>query len=207
MIWSDHRRFCFIHIPKTAGTAVRTAYLPHALLGDVLVGGGEFGNTLRDLLRAHYGLHGHSGAGQVMRLFGRERFEAMFSFAVVRDPLDRMISFYRWIHGQEAPLTPHQPLLAYKDLASFVPAAIPILAPQATFVLKPGPETPLVTRLYRHDQLAEAWPEICERIGVAMDLPAANVSPPLPVEVTPAIEAGIREAYARDYAMLERLPG
>src|ERR1700722_17651465 len=98
MIWSEGRNFCFIHIPKTGGSAITKGYARVMNFGDVLLGGPRFAEELSRRYRAHWGVHKHSFASRVIEVIGTERFSQSFSFAVLRDPLARMVSYYQWLH-------------------------------------------------------------------------------------------------------------
>ena len=62
----------FVHVPKTGGTSVA---------------------------RALYGTEGggHRTVREVRAALGRQRADALFSFAVVRDPVGRAASAYRYL--------------------------------------------------------------------------------------------------------------
>jgi hypothetical protein len=96
MIYSVERNFCFIHIPRTGGTSVVRAYDKNALVSDVILGGTPFGEELSNLYRNRYNLHKHSGVSPIVRAVGLEKFKKFFSFSIIRNPLDRMISLYFW---------------------------------------------------------------------------------------------------------------
>lgn len=78
--WSVYRKICvrrfekagiiFIHIPRAAGTSIAREVIGR---------------------RA-----GHFTAVEIMKKLGRKRFESMFSFAVTRNPYDRLVSAYHF---------------------------------------------------------------------------------------------------------------
>ena len=102
MIISHKHEFAFIHIPKCAGTSIRTQILKsdpeatalgklgtHPELGSI-----DYGHIALDLLRAHFPEHDRDV----------RRYQ---SFAVVRDPLERFGSALRQVLWQyeERPMT------------------------------------------------------------------------------------------------------
>jgi hypothetical protein len=204
VIWSDWRRFCFIHIPKTGGTAISAGYNRHLPFGDTPLGGSRLGESLQAAYRERFGLHKHSTAADVIRVVGIERFRAQFSFAVLRDPLDRLASAWRWaLKVQDDTARIVAIARESEGFDGFARQAAAVFRPQADYVLL-GEEV-VVTRLVPYEALDAAWPGICEAIGLRFDLPRANVSPALPVSASPATEALVREAYARDYALIAAL--
>lgn len=73
------RRFAFLHIPKTGGTAVRRA-----------LGG------WREPVRAWLGGDGykHDTARRARELYGEDVLERYFTFCFVRNPWERLVSHY-----------------------------------------------------------------------------------------------------------------
>jgi hypothetical protein len=93
MIISHSRKFVFIHIHKTAGESISQALLPFLARGDVLLGTtvrGELANIWYD--RRH-GLQKHSGVKKVRSYLG-DAWSDYVKFSFVRDPFDRLRSFY-----------------------------------------------------------------------------------------------------------------
>jgi Sulfotransferase family len=204
MIWSEARRFCFIHVSKAGGTAIERAYARHMVFGDVILDANPQG--MNRLYREKFGIGKHATAHRVARLVGRDRFRAVHSVAVLRDPLDRMLSYHRWVHGFVQDGETAQRLKPFTDLEAFVrEAAPPALPLQASMVRDPRTRQVIVSRLIRYEALAEGWAAVCRRLGIAGELPRANVSPRVDVEVTDAARALVREIYAEDYRLLDEL--
>jgi hypothetical protein len=77
---NDHLGLVFVHIPKTAGTSIRStlAQLPNP--------------KPRRYLR----LKAHARAFEFRLAMGEQRWNDSFSFAVIRNPFDLMVSSYFW---------------------------------------------------------------------------------------------------------------
>lgn len=87
MIFSVPERYIFIHIPKTAGTS-----LSHAMKNCNKCSVTPF--TCKDAEGVIHTMTTHSTARDISRAVGRELFEKYLSFSVVRNPWDRLVSFY-----------------------------------------------------------------------------------------------------------------
>lgn len=106
MIISNSRRFIFIHIRKTAGESVTATLEPHLRRGDFLSNGDlrrQVGISIRLGRPAYPALTKHSTAVEIRREVPVDLWNEYYKFAVVRHPVDRMVSFYQWagrIHAQ-----------------------------------------------------------------------------------------------------------
>jgi hypothetical protein len=205
MIWSASRKFCFIHIPKTGGTTITAAYEPHMLFDDVVLGGTMLGEALQSRYRDRFGVHKHSGARAVMSAAGPQAFAATFSFALVRHPVDRMTSLYRWLRGSPKSAHPLYAPALELEFAAFAPLARDHFTPQAAHV-KAADGHIAVTRLYRFEDLTKAWAEVSARLGIEAPLGHRNASRDAPVQVSAAARAAVEAAYAEDLALHRDIP-
>ena len=83
-IYSKKHKFCFIHIEKCAGTSIRDA-LSKNLKIKHFKSWFYFGPMK--------GLGGQK-AQDYINFLGKEEYEKYFSFAIVRNPFDRLVSWY-----------------------------------------------------------------------------------------------------------------
>ena len=95
MIWSERRNFCLVHIPKTGGSSLSNAYARVMYFSDVMLGGPAFAEQLQPIYQKRFGLQKHSTARNIAQVVGVDRFSAAYSFAIVRDPAERMLSYYQ----------------------------------------------------------------------------------------------------------------
>jgi hypothetical protein len=185
---SDPHRLLFVHVPKNAGTAIAV----------------------------HLGMRaqGHRTWRAYATDFPRE-WAAYTSFAVVRDPLDRFLSNVAYArmdrshwhdrsgHAKHGPhpdfeLCSRLSTLELAHVLAANPRALrhPGWAPQAPWITNDDGRVQ-VAHVLRHDRLAEDL----RALGIT-DLPHVNVSDRANEEpITPELEALVRQAYARDYAL------
>lgn len=103
MIISAARGYIFVHIPKTGGTALTLALEGRAMKDDILIG-----DTPKATARARRWqgkqstgrLWKHSKLADIGGLVPQETINAAFILTLVRNPWDRMVSYYHWLRGQ-----------------------------------------------------------------------------------------------------------
>ena len=103
MIISRGRRYIFVHIPKTGGTALSLALEQRAMADDILIGDTPKAVRRRLRVKALTGsgrLWKHSGLKDVHGLVSDEELAEFFVLTLVRNPWDRMVSYYHWLRVQ-----------------------------------------------------------------------------------------------------------
>jgi len=104
MIISRGRGYIFVHIPKTGGTALALALEARARADDILIGDTPKARRRRHRLKglATAGrLWKHSTLADIEGLVTREELAGFFIFSLVRNPWDRMVSYYHWLREQD----------------------------------------------------------------------------------------------------------
>lgn len=97
MIISNSREFIFVHIMKTGGTTVSVALEPFLRWNDLILGGTAFGERLNGPYRERFGLRKHSMAREIRGVVGEGTWTRYFTFAFVRHPYARAVSYYGWL--------------------------------------------------------------------------------------------------------------
>lgn len=103
MIISHARRYIFVHIPKTGGTALSLALEARAAKDDILIGDTPKARARKERLRGVKTagrLWKHSTLADVAGLVSDEEVAGFFTLTLVRNPWDRLVSYYHWLRGQ-----------------------------------------------------------------------------------------------------------
>ncbi len=103
MIISRARKYIFVHIPKTGGTALSLALEARAAKDDILIGDTPKARARKARLKGIKTagrLWKHSTLGDIAGLVSEEEAADFFTLTLVRNPWDRMVSYYHWLRGQ-----------------------------------------------------------------------------------------------------------
>lgn len=147
-------KFIFVHINKTGGVSVETALgLP---------------------------LKNHTTAAEYRDLMGESRWDRVFSFSVVRNPWDRVVSHYHHrIRTRQTGLREH-PIEFAEWVRRTYGEQDPLLfdnpkffAPQYRWISDEQGEL-IVDHVCRLETIDEDFAHVCERIGIQRSLPHLN---------------------------------
>ena len=194
--WHRQNKFFFIHIPKAAGTSVRTAI------------GAPFVQK-----------YPHVKANS-FRQMDPELFKSSYSFAVIRHPLERFLSAYSHIRNMD--LQNHDPILLHAPkilewpqflqrfetshwYRSVVFCALHF-QPQWMFVCTPERQQ-IVENLFAFENMATHMrQEISGHLGRDINLPTNNVSTRKKdgYELSDKARELILRHYAKDLALYEK---
>ncbi|GHE03040.1 hypothetical protein U879_19020 [Defluviimonas sp. 20V17] len=103
MIISRGRRYIFVHIPKTGGTALSLALEARAMKDDILIGDTPKARARARRLQgagARGRLWKHAALADIEGLVSGDEIAAFFIVTLVRNPWDRMVSYYHWLREQ-----------------------------------------------------------------------------------------------------------
>ncbi len=99
MIISPKRRFAFVHIPKTGGTSFMRAYEDRAAADDILIGDTPKARRRKKRLEG-LTVPGRLWKHSSLRDVGDQLPDDFFVCTLVRNPWDRMVSYYHWLRDQ-----------------------------------------------------------------------------------------------------------
>ena len=103
MILSRGRNFIFVHIPKTGGTALTLALEARAMKDDILLGDTPKARARKARIagvKARGRLWNHSTLSDIAGLASDQEIAEFFTVTLVRNPWDRVVSYYHWLRDQ-----------------------------------------------------------------------------------------------------------
>lgn len=203
MLISHTHAFAFIHVPKTGGCSVKTALLPYA--DDPLA---YPPNRWLDRAGIHVNYFApwrhkrfrtHTPAAILHRELPRSAFDALFTFAFVRNPWDLLVSSFHFLRRSPA----HRRGRLVDRLATFdryVEYEIARGKLLQTRMLTGRDGKLLVDYVGRYESLAADFAAVCRRLGLAAALPHVNAGDhgDYRTYYSPALAARVAAGFAAD---------
>lgn len=191
MIVNHQKRFVFIHVPKVAGTSIRSA-----LLGVHGCARPEWATTKHltdsDIISRHCA-HGID-------------ISKYFFFAFVRNPWDRFASLHRYLHKVGRPYQPALPS-DLNDFARMLEDRVPwveglhSVRPQCDFLRA------VDVHVGRYERLSHDFGAVCSRLGLSITLKRKNRTVTKAVDFRPLYSDRsakvIEDRYAEDIQLFD----
>lgn len=181
MIVSRGRNYIFVHIPKTGGTAMALALEDRAKADDIMIGDTPKAVKRRGKVKGVQTagrLWKHATLGDAEGLITREDMAQMFTFTLVRNPWDRMVSYYHWLQTQTFD-HPAVALAQSKGFSGFLNAPLTRTTfranPYASYMTD-GAGVEHADLYIRLEHLAEDMAPLNKHLGFTLDMGVANAS-------------------------------
>lgn len=205
VLFSERYQFLFVHIPKTAGTAIRRALEPYSTLNSRSGLAKQLSRLPVRQSAEAVSFRLHVTARWARRKLPREQFEAWCKFAVVRNPFDRAVSHYHWQSQDRG-----QRYFARTQGMSFKHFLDDMRRrqvwhdhSQARYICDEA-GVMLIDRMLRFEALTLQFNALMSEIGVAATLAVHNASRHDPYEAYYDEEARqmVVDLFARDFELL-----
>src|SRR5256885_58381 len=93
-LYRFEKQFLFVHIPKTAGNSIQSILRDYSEDEIVALRSEQDGIERFGLRNPNYKIKKHSTLAEYRGALGEERFRSLYKFVCVRNPWDRMVSYY-----------------------------------------------------------------------------------------------------------------
>jgi hypothetical protein len=175
---SFQKRFLFVHIPKTAGNSIQSVLRDYSEDQLVALRKEQDGLERFGLRNPKYKFKKHSTLAEYRAALGEAEFGSLYKFTCVRNPWDRMVSYY---------FTPTQKAEAWdrKKFRKIISNAVSV----ADYLrLNQGEKDPFgnVDSIMRFENLADDFSVVCA---------ALDISP----TILPQYNRSNREHYSKYY--------
>jgi hypothetical protein len=175
---SFRKRFLFVHVPKTAGNSIQSVLRDYSEDELVALRQEQDGIERFGLRNPKYNIRKHSMLREYRDALGDEQFRNLYKFTCVRNPWDRMVSYY---------FTPTQKPERWncQKFRGIISKAVSI----ADYLRLDAHETDPFTNVdyvMRFENLTEDFRAVCDRLDIA----------PAPL---PQFNRSIREHYSKYY--------
>lgn len=181
MIISRGRGYIFVHIPKTGGTSMALALEDRAKADDIMIGDTPKAVKRRGKVKGIETagrLWKHSTLADAEGLITRAQMAKMFTFTLVRNPWDRMVSYYHWLKTQDFD-HPAVTLAKAKGFSGFLNDPLTRdtfrQTPYARYMTD-GAGTQHADLYIRLEHLEDDIAPLTAHLGFALDIPVANAS-------------------------------
>ena len=181
MIVSPGRNYIFVHIPKTGGTSLALALEERAMADDILIGDTPKAIKRRNRLKrftAAGRLWKHSTLADIDGVVSISQIKRCFAFTLVRNPWDRIVSYYHWLQDQSFN-HPAVKLAQSRDFSGFLnaPETIAALRTQHYAHYMTTADRQVYCTLYvRLEHFAQDAAPLFDHLGFELTLPKTNAS-------------------------------
>lgn len=181
MIISPGRNYIFVHIPKTGGTSLALALEGRAMRDDILIGDTPKAKRRRrrlDGVKADGRLWKHATLADINGLVSLDFVLSAFCFTLVRNPWDRLVSYYHWLRVQRFahPAVACAKSLGFSDFLNSPDTQASIEAAHYGSYMQAVDGQECAQLFIRLEHFAEDSKGLREHLGFALELPHENRS-------------------------------
>ena len=181
MIISPGRRYIFVHIPKTGGTSMALALEARAMKDDMMLGDTPKARNRRRRLanaKTRGRLWKHSTLADIDGLLSPEDIAAHLCFTLVRNPWDRVVSYYHWLRLQnfDHPAVALAKTLDFAEFVSHPQTAASLKATPAAHYLTDAAGMDHAGLYIRLEHLAQDIAPLEAHLGFSLQVPQVNRS-------------------------------
>jgi hypothetical protein len=155
---SFQKRFLFVHIPKTAGNSIQSILRHYSEDEIVALRAEQDGIERFGIRNPNYKIKKHSTLAEYRAALGEARFHDLYRFTCVRNPWDRMVSYY---------FRPTQNVEAW-DRREFKKLILKVLSVTDYLRLDKGESDPFgnVDYIIRFENLADDFRTLSAKLGI-----------------------------------------
>jgi hypothetical protein len=168
---SLRKRFLFIHIPKTGGNSIQNVLHKYSEEKLVCIAPYQDGIERFEVRSDHYPIQKHASLAEYERQLGHHTIDPLYKFTCVRNPWERVVSFY---------FSPHRGDVMW-DRDAFV-ALLDHISPVSSYVRSQSARNgqshfEYMTQYLRFENLQRDFELVCQNIGIPSEqLQRRNVS-------------------------------
>ena len=164
--------FLFVHIPKTAGNSIQNVLKAYSEDKIVCLAPHQDGLERFEVRSDKFNIHKHSTLQDYQAELGDDIFQRLFKFTTIRNPWDRMVSYY---------FSPHRGHVSW-DREQFTKLVAQI-SPTSTHIFLADKDNPQpncfnnIDFFIRYENLNDDFKKVCELIEIPWrPLPIRNQS-------------------------------
>lgn len=164
---SERYKFCFVHIPKTGGNSIQNSLACYSEDSILCLNEWQDGTERFEIRRSGTNLVKHSTIVDYKRELSKDLFDSLFTFTVIRNPWDRVISYY---------FSPHRGKYTKWDRAEFLTLLKQINNDEFYLCSKPNSDYE-INRFLRFESLQQDFSMLLNELNIPdIMLPQRNRS-------------------------------
>jgi hypothetical protein len=166
---SFQKRFLFVHIPKTAGNSIQSVLRDYSEDELAALRSEQDGIERFGLRNPNYKIKKHSILAEYLAALGETQFGDLYKFTCVRNPWDRMVSYYFTPTQNTVPWDP-------KKFRNVIVKALPV-ADYLRLNERDNDPFENVNYIIRFEKLVDDFRTVCRALGISpTTLPQYNRS-------------------------------